>query len=162
MARGRQVRGWCEHGHAWVMLVATAAASAVTTCSPSADANGVPVIAAPWLDDIAMASMTAKGAVIYVNPERCKSVGGDVCAFVREHELGHIRLNHASSYYTSYVNGRALAEAEADCFAAKNALMVQVRAAVAMFEKEPVATAENGDHGTGLVRAKRIKKCRGL
>jgi hypothetical protein len=90
-------------------------------------------------------------------------VGTDVCAFVREHELGHIRLGHAASpLYTSYVNGRALAEAEADCFAAKNSLLVQVKAAVAMFEQPPLATTNIGDHGTGLVRAKRIRQCRGI
>jgi hypothetical protein len=143
--------------------LAVATSIAVLAVGPAADAQGVPVIAAPWLDDIAMAAMTAQGPVIFVNLNRCKAVGNDVCSFVREHELGHIRLKHASTpLYTSYVNGRALAEAEADCFAAKNALLVQVKAAIAMFETPPNSTTDPGDHGTGLVRAKRIRACRGL
>jgi hypothetical protein len=134
------------------------------TSTPSGDAHAgtVPEISAPWLDDIAMASMTPNGPVIYVNVARCKEVGTYVCGFVRHHEYGHIRLNHASAYYTSYVNGRALAEAEADCFAAKNAMLVQVKAAIAHFEQPPLDKLDVGEHGTGLQRAKRIKACRGL
>jgi hypothetical protein len=145
----------------WKLLAAATAIAVLA--APPADAQGIPVIAAPWLDDIAMASMTSQGPVIFVNVNRCKAVGADVCAFVREHELGHIRLKHASTpLYTNYVNGHALAEAEADCFAAKNALMVQVKAAITMFETPPNSTTDPGDHGTGLVRAKRIRACRGL
>jgi hypothetical protein len=127
-----------------------------------ASAGGIPVVAAPWLDDIALASITSNGAVIYVNVARCKEVGSNVCAFVRQHEVAHIKLNHGSAFYTSYVNGRALAEAEADCYAAKNSLMVEVRAAVAFFESPAMANLDVGEHGTGLVRAKRIKQCRGI
>lgn len=127
-----------------------------------ATAGGIPIVAAPWLDDIALASITASGAVIYVNVSRCKEVGPNVCAFVRQHEVAHVRLNHGSSYYTSYFNGRALAEAEADCYAAKNALLVEVKAAVAFFESPAMASLDVGEHGSGLVRAKRIKTCRGL
>lgn len=130
--------------------------------APDASAGGIPVIAAPWLDDIALASMTAGGAVIFVNVARCKEVGANVCSFVRQHEVAHVRLNHASAYYTSYVNGRALAEAEADCYAAKNSLLVEVKAAVAFFEQPWIANTDIGEHGTGLVRAKRIKACRGI
>lgn len=142
-------------------LGAVIAGVALLSASTSS-AGGIPVVAAPWLDDIALASITANGAVIYVNVTRCKEVGANVCAFVRQHEVAHVRLNHGSSYYTSYVNGRALAEAEADCYAAKNSLMVEVRAAVAFFESPAMANTDVGEHGTGLVRAKRIKTCRGL
>lgn len=127
-----------------------------------APAQVVPEVAAPWLDDIALARITMTGAVIYVNPSRCKEVGPYVCAFVRQHELAHVTLNHGSAYYTSYVNGRALAEAEADCWAAKNSLLVNVKAAIAHFESPQLAHFEVGDHGTGLQRAKRIRACRGL
>lgn len=145
------------------VVVAAVGLLSASTASTTASAGGtVPEIAAPWLDDIAMASMTPNGPVIYVNVARCKEVGSDVCAFVRHHEYGHVRLNHASSFYTAYVNGRALAEAEADCFAAKNALLIQVKAAIQHFEQPPLATTDVGEHGTGLQRAKRIKKCRGL
>lgn len=125
-------------------------------------AGGIPIVAAPWLDDIALASITSNGAVIYVNVSRCKEVGVNVCSFVRQHEVAHVRLNHGSSFYTSYVNGRALAEAEADCYAAKNSLMVEVKAALAFFESPAMANTDIAEHGTGLVRAKRIKTCRGI
>lgn len=128
----------------------------------SADAQGVMEVSAPWLDDIAVARVTAVGAVIYVNLARCKEVGPYVCAFVRQHEQAHVMLNHGSAYYTAYVNGRALAEAEADCWAAKNSLAVNVKAAIAHFESPQLANVAVGDHGTGLQRAKRLKLCRGL
>lgn len=144
-----------------VALAGVAFLCAATEAS-DAEAGGIPEVAAPWLDDIAMASVTPYGPVIYVNVARCKEVGANVCAFVRHHEYGHVKLNHASAYYTSYVNGRALAEAEADCFAAKNALLVQVKAAIAHFQAPPLDTLEVGEHGTGKERAKRIKTCRGL
>jgi len=133
----------------------------LATASP-ADAQGVPEVSAPWLDDIALARLTAFGAVIYVNFARCKEVGPNVCAFVRQHEQAHVMLNHGSTFYTAYVNGRALAEAEADCWAAKNSLLVNVKAAIAHFESPELADLDIGEHGTGRQRAKRIKKCRGL
>jgi len=144
------------------VVVAVVALLSASIPTRDASAGAIPEISAPWLEDIAMASMTPNGPVIYVNVGRCKEVGPNICAFVRHHEYGHIRLNHASAYYTSYVNGRALAEAEADCFAAKNALLVQVKAAIAHFEQPPLDKLDVGEHGTGLQRAKRIKVCRGL
>ena len=144
--------------------VGLAAVAFLCAATPAGDAEagGIPEVAAPWLDDIAMATITPYGPVIYVNVARCKEVGANVCAFVRHHEHGHVKLNHGSSFYTSYVNGRALAEAEADCFAAKNALLVQVKAAIAHFEQPPLDKMDVGEHGTGKERAKRIKTCRGL
>jgi hypothetical protein len=144
------------------VVVAVVALLSASTPTRDASAGAIPEISAPWLEDIAMATMTPNGPVIYVNVGRCKEVGPNICAFVRHHEYGHIRLNHASAFYTSYVNGRALAEAEADCFAAKNALLVQVKAAIAHFEQPPLDKLDVGEHGTGLQRAKRIKVCRGL
>lgn len=134
----------------------------VFSAAPLAPADGVPEVSAPWLDDIAVARITAAGAVIYVNLARCKEVGPYVCAFVRQHEQAHVLLKHGSAYYTAYVNGRALAEAEADCWAARNSLLVNVKAAVAHFESPQLANLEVGEHGTGLQRAKRIKACRGF
>lgn len=148
-------------GRGWVVVAAVLGA-AVLSSAPPARAQGIPEIAAPWLDDIAAARWTVHGPVIFVNPQRCKEVGRDVCAFVLEHELAHIRLGHSSSFYTGYVNGRALAEAEADCWAAKNAFLTQVKAAVAAFEQPPMSTTDDGQHGTGLARAKRIRACRGI
>ncbi len=124
---------------------------------------GVPEIAAPWLDDLARASLTNSGWVILYNPKRCKEVGSDACAFFRMHEYGHILLKHAGPVYTQMIGGRALAEAEADCYAAKNSMTVQVRAAIAFFESKEMIDAEFGPfHGSGRVRAKRLRECRGL
>ena len=106
--------------------------------------------------------MTSQGPVIYYNPKLCKEVGTGVCAFFRAHEYGHIELHHASAFYTKYFGGRALAEAEADCFAAKNALRWQVKAAMSWFLSPERIDFDAGDHGTGRVRAKRLKECGGL
>jgi hypothetical protein len=138
-------------------------AIAISSTQPTpAQAFGVPEIPAPWLDDIAVARMTTQGPVIYYNPALCKEVGAGVCSFFRAHEYGHIVLNHSGPFYTKYFGGRALAEAEADCFAAKNALRWQVKAAVAWFLTPDRIDFEVGEHGTGRVRAKRLKECGGL
>ena len=141
---------------AWLGCLSTSLMLTVASSAPA----GVTEVAAPWLDDIAVARLTPSGAVIYVNPARCKEVGPYVCAFVRQHELAHVALNHGSPLYTTYVNGRALAEAEADCWAARNSLLANVKAAVAHFESPALAHVEVGEHGTGLERAKRIRACR--
>ena len=135
---------------------------AAVSSAPLVEA-GVPEIAAPWLDDLARASLTNKGWVILYNPKRCKDVGIDACSFFRMHEYGHILLNHAGPVYTQMIGGRALAEAEADCYAAKNSLTVQVKAAIAFFESKEMIDAEFGPfHGSGRVRAKRLRDCRSL
>ena len=134
---------------------------AVTT-TPTARAGAVPEISAPWLNDIAVARMTAQGPVIFYNPTLCKEVGVGVCSFFRAHEYGHIELNHSGAFYTKYFGGRALAEAEADCFAAKNAQRWQVKAAMAWFLTPERVDYDAGEHGTGRVRAKRLKECGGL
>lgn len=126
-----------------------------------ARADGIPEIAVAWLDDVAMARWTASGPVIYYNPTRCTAVGSAVCSFIRMHEYGHIALNHASAYYSGF-GGRALAEAEADCWAGRNARLYQVRAAIAYFLSPEMIDYDAGDHGTGRVRAKRIAECRGI
>ncbi len=144
--------------------LAVALAAAVSLISTAgATAPFVPEIATPWLDDLARASFTNKGWVILYNPQRCKDIGADACAFFRMHEYGHITLNHASALYTQVIGGRALAESEADCFAAKNAFVTQVRAAVAFLEsKEMADTSFDGFHKKGRERAKQIRACRNL
>jgi hypothetical protein len=144
----------------WISIVAASLAIVAST-SPPAQAKGVPEIAAPWLDDIAMAVTTEQGPVIFYNPTRCKQVGPAVCSFFRLHEHAHVRLNHASAYYT-IVGGRALAEAEADCWAAKNAMLAQAKAAVAFFESKENVDRDVAEHGTGAERAKRVRTCRGI
>jgi hypothetical protein len=157
MTRRRVIRGV----FGVVALVAAPIVMAMSTAH-EARAFGVPEIPAPWLDDIAVARMTTQGPVIYYNPTLCKEVGAGVCSFFRAHEYGHITLNHAGAFYTKYFGGRALAEAEADCFAAKNALRWQVKAAVAWFLMPDRIDWDPGEHGTGRVRAKRLKECGGL
>ena len=144
---------------AWV---AVASALASTMLAAPADANGVPEVPAPWLNDIALASLTSQGAVIYYNPTRCQQIGAPVCAFFRAHEYGHIQLKHGGAFYTAYFGGRQLAEAEADCFAAKNASYSQVRAAIDYFSQPGLATTDDGVHGSGATRAARLRECRGL
>ncbi len=149
------------------LAVALAAVSLVTAGSllstSGATAPLVPEIASPWLDDLARASFTNKGWVILYNPQRCKDIGADACAFFRMHEYGHITLNHATALYTQVIGGRALAEAEADCFAAKNAFAVQVKAAIAFLEsKEMADTSFDAFHKKGRERAKQIRTCRSL
>ena len=141
---------------------ATLAASLSLGPVRPAEAFGVPEIPAPWLNDIAVARMTAQGPVIFYNPTICKEVGAGVCSFFRAHEYGHIELNHTGAFYTKYFGGRALAEAEADCFAAKNTLRWQVKATMAWFLTPERIDYDVGDHGTGRVRAKRLKDCGGL
>ena len=142
--------------------IATVAVTLVLSPTKPARAFGVPEIAAPWLNDIAVARMTSQGPVLYYNPTICKEVGSGVCSFFRAHEYGHIELNHTGAFYTKYFGGRALAEAEADCFAAKNTLRWQAKATMAWFLTPDRIDYDAGDHGTGRVRAKRIKDCSGL
>jgi hypothetical protein len=142
--------------------VACIASGVTATSTSSAHPRGIPEVPAPWLDDIALAAFTSSGPVIFINPTRCREVGPNVCSFFREHEQAHIRLGHGGPYYTSMASGRALAEAEADCWAARNALLGQVKATISFFETPPRATTDVGDHGTGLVRAKRLRSCRGI
>jgi hypothetical protein len=139
-----------------------AAAVVALTYAPDSRALAVPEIPVPWLDDIAVARLTAQGPVIYYNPKTCKEVGVGVCSFFRVHEYGHIVLHHEGAYYTKLLSGRAIAEMEADCFAAKNAQVWQVRAAINWFLAPERIDFDAGDHGTGRERAKRLKECRGL
>ncbi len=138
-----------------------AISAATVSSSAPAHAKGIPEVAAPWLDDVALALTTESGPVIFYNPGRCKAVGADVCAFLRAHEHAHVRLNHASAYYTTFL-GRALAESDADCWAARHVFLGQAKAAIAFFAAPARANVEVGQHGTGLERAKRIKACRGI
>ncbi len=120
----------------------------------------VPEVSAPWLDDIAVASVGAHGSVVYVNPKRCAEIGRDVCAFFRVHEEGHVVLHHGGPRYTKFVHGRELAEEEADCYAARYASAVEVKSAIEFFRRAENVDSGLGDHATGAVRATRIAACR--
>jgi len=118
-------------------------------------------VPAPWLEDIALASIGAYGAVIYVNPKRCAELGPEVCGFFRSHEEGHVKLHHGGPRYTSFVRGRELAEEEADCYAARHASLIEVKAAIEFFNRPQYVDSSLGEHGTGAKRAERIRVCRG-
>lgn len=142
-------------------LATSLVAAILLTTSTASTATGVPEIATPWLDDLARASFTNKGWVILYNPQRCKEIGADACSFFRMHEYGHIVLAHHGPLYTQVVGGRALAESEADCYAAKNSFLVQVKAAIAFLEsKEMADTQVDPFHKKGRDRAKQIRTCR--
>ncbi len=126
------------------------------------DRPEIPEVSAPFLEDIALASIGSTGAVIYVNPKRCAELGPLVCGFFRQHEIGHVKLHHGGPRYTAYIGGREMAEDEADCYAAKNASLPEVKAAVEMFLKPEYVASALGEHNTGAKRAERIRACRGL
>jgi hypothetical protein len=122
----------------------------------------IPELAAPWLEDIAAASIGGHGAVIYVNPKRCAELGTLVCAFFRQHEQGHVKLHHGGPRYTEFVGGRELAEEEADCYAARHATLFEVKATIEFFRKPKYVDSALGEHATGAQRAEQIRLCRGL
>jgi hypothetical protein len=90
--------------------------------------------------------------VIIYNPTYCVQLGNLVCNFFRAHEYGHVNMGHP-------VLGThpQQAEFEADCWAAKNAPLAEVQAALQHF----MASGYMGDwsHGTGVQRAQRIEAC---
>ena len=121
----------------------------------------VPEVAAPDLPDTAMAEMTASGPVIFYNPALYQAAGG-AREFVRAHEYGHVLLGHLSDEeMLTTEQGRARAEAEADCFAAR---AVSREATVAMARLVLGLPPEPRDRikGTKPQRAKRILSCAGI
>lgn len=110
-------------------------------------AHAVPEIPQPGLSDIAIATLTPAGAVIYYNPVLCNQ-NLLFCRFARAHEYGHVALGHLGGVYPP------MAEAQADCFAATHAAPAEVNAAVQLY----TMAGMNGDmvHGTGFQRAQRI------
>ena len=121
----------------------------------------VPEVDAPALPDTAMAEMTASGPVIFYNPALYRAAGG-AREFVRAHEYGHVLLGHLSDEeMLTTERGRARAEAEADCFAAR---AVSREATVAMARLVLGLPPEPRDriYGTKPQRAKRILSCAGI
>jgi len=120
----------------------------------------VPEVAAPDLQDTAMAEMTASGPVILYNPALYRAAGA-AREFVRAHEYGHVLLGHLSDEeMLTTEHGRARAEAEADCFAARAAGQDAVLAMVHLVLSLP---PESRDviYGTKPERARRILACAG-
>jgi hypothetical protein len=126
----------------------------------SSDA-GVLEVAVPGLPDTAMAEMTLAGPVILYNPVLFRAAGA-AGAFVRAHELAHVRLDHVENERMLTTDeGRAEAEAEADCFAARRVSPASVTAMVELLLRRP-AEACDAIYGTKPERARRILACAGL
>lgn len=118
----------------------------------STNVYAVPEIADPNVNDIAITTILNGQVVIVYNPGYCQQLGPLVCNFFRAHEYGHVNLGHP-------IMGThpQLAEFQADCWAARNAPLVQVRAAYQHF----LGNGFMGDwaHGTGVQRAQRLAVC---
>jgi hypothetical protein len=143
-----------------VALLAGAALAAAALLSPSHAAAEIPEIADPDLPDTAMAEMTSAGPVILYNPALFRAAGG-AGAFVREHEYGHILLGHLeSAWMLDTDQGRAEAEAQADCFAARRAPRGAVTAMVELLLRLPPEPRDS-IYGTKPSRARRILSCAG-
>lgn len=121
----------------------------VTTCEAQ-----VREVARLALGDVARATTDRRGRpVVAYNPAACARLGPEMCEFVRAHEYGHIALGHL---YDGTPGRRA--EAEADCWAAKNASPAAVRAASNYFNRGYFGSRT---HGSGPQRARRVAGCRG-
>ncbi len=120
----------------------------------------VPELAAPDLQDTAMAEMTSSGPVIFYNPVLFRAAGG-AREFVRAHEYGHVLLGHLENEEMLTTDGgRARAEAEADCFAARAAGASAVTAMVHLVLGLP-PEPRDAIYGTKPERARRILACAG-
>ena len=105
-----------------------------------------------------MAEMTASGPVIFYNPALYQAAGG-AREFVRAHEYGHVLLGHLSDEeMLTTERGRARAEAEADCFAARAAGYDAVMAMVHLVLGLP-PEPRDAIYGTKPERARRILAC---
>ena len=104
------------------------------------------------LPDVAQATTDRFGRpVVLYNPAACEMLGPEMCEFVRAHEYGHIALGHVFDNTPDRV-----AEAEADCWAARNASPSAVRAASRYFSSGMFGTSI---HGSGPQRAQRVANC---
>lgn len=112
----------------------------------------VPEIPDPSINDIAITTMMNGQVVIVFNPIFCQQIGPLVCGFFRAHEYGHVNLGHLILR-----THPQQAEFEADCWAARNAPLIEVDAAYRHF----LASGFMGGwaHGTGVQRAERLAVC---
>lgn len=115
----------------------------------------------PDLPDTAMAEMTWAGPVIMYNPVLFRAAG-PAREFVRAHEYAHVLLEHLeNSRMLNTDEGRAEAEAEADCFAARASSPLSVMAMARLLLRRP-PEARDSIYGTKPERARRILLCAGL
>jgi hypothetical protein len=112
----------------------------------------VPEIRDDNLNDIAFTTVLNGEAVILYNQNYCNSLGQLVCRFFRAHEYGHVNLGHL-------IQGTypAQAEYEADCWAAQNAPLLEIKAAYHHFMNQ--GFMGDWSHGTGIQRANRLAQC---
>jgi hypothetical protein len=132
-------------------LVIVITASTGITGEASAQFTAVPN---PSLPDIAVAMVVpGMGPVIVYNPFLCQQ-NLLFCGFTKHHENGHIVPGHVIGSAFP-----AVAEVQADCYAAQNASQPEVAIAIQVF----MAQGNGGDamgHGTGFQRAQRIQDAR--
>jgi hypothetical protein len=121
----------------------------------------VPELATPNLGDTAMAEMTENGPVIRYDPALYRAAG-PAREYVRAHEYGHVLLGHLENHaMTSTDEGRAEAEAEADCFASHVASRDATLAMARLVRSLPPEPRDR-IYGTKTERARRILACAGL
>ncbi len=104
------------------------------------------------MSDIGYARLDRRGnPVVAINQRKCRQLGPELCSFFRNHEYGHIQLRHFHRNISVQQ-----AEAEADCFAARNSSPQANLAARKYF-----AGGRGGTrlHGTSGQRAARVANC---
>lgn len=107
-------------------------------------------IADPSLPDIAAVHFEpGRTPVILYNPILCRQAGPALCEFYRQHEYGHIELQH---YKRDDLTAREK-ESEADRWAARHAPLAAVMAAYRFFSSGGGTTPV---HGNSQERAARL------
>lgn len=121
----------------------------------SFQANAVPEIPNPQLNDIAMVQPhPVYGAVIFYNPIICQQIG-PACGFFRAHEYGHVVHHHQLMPPGAYAAAR---EAEADCWAASNGIPQEILAAYYLFMNGG-SSPDFQVYGSPQQRANRVRQC---
>jgi hypothetical protein len=113
------------------------------------------------LPDTGRAELTPSGPRILYNPALLRAAG-PARDFVRAHEAAHVILDHLHNPWMLHTDaGRARAEAEADCFAARAAPALAVHAMARLLLRR-APSASDALYGTKPERAQRILRCAGL
>ena len=138
--------------------LALVAAAALLLSAGPARARAVPEIEVVGLPDAAMTRMTPSGPVILYNPKLCKKAGV-AREFFRAHEYGHVVLGHLQDpALAATPSGRAVAEAEADCYAAMHSSPRAIDAMVKLVLSQ-APDGRDAVYGTKLQRSRRILAC---
>ena len=107
-----------------------------------------------FLNDLGVVREDRSGnPYVTINPVRCRQLGPQLCEFFKQHEYGHVNLDHF---------GRGTdpqrAEAEADCYAARHVSASIAQAAIDWFN---AGNGASSVHGTSQQRAARVARCMG-